>query len=150
MAQIQSGVPINPNIAPDSANCSCGNQRPNFVGDPYANLSGNQIINPNAFSLPATNTWGNMQAYTIHPPNWVNVNASLVKSFYSGSEAHRLKWDARFEMYNVANHLVTSGISTTGNLNYSSTTGLQTTALWGVKNAAIPPRIMQASLRLNF
>ena len=148
VAQIQSGLPINPTISPDQAACNCGNQRPNLIGDPYANVSGNQVINPYAFQLPAANSFGNMQAYTITLPNWVNVNASLVKSFYSGSEAHRLKWDARFEMYNVANHLVTSGINT-GGLNFNSA-GVLNAALWGVKTGAIPPRIMQASLRLNF
>jgi len=88
-----------------------------------------------------------MQAYTIHLPNWVNVNSSLVKSFYTGSEG-RFKWDVRFEMYNVANHLVTSGV-TTGSINFNAQ-GVQSTANWGIKNGATPPRQMQASLRLNF
>src|SRR6185437_204306 len=69
VAQIQSGLPINPTISPDQAACNCSNQRPNLVSDPYANISANQIINPYAFQLPATNTFGNMQAYTIHLPN---------------------------------------------------------------------------------
>jgi hypothetical protein len=148
VAQIQSGLPVNPTISPDTAGIINGNQRPNLVGDPYANLSGNLKINPYAFALPATSTYGNMQAYTIHLPAWVNVNSSLVKSFYSGSEAHRLKWDVRFEMYNVANHLVTSAVNT-GSINFNAA-GQQTTANWGIKSGAIPPRIMQASLRLNF
>ena len=148
VAQIQSGLPINPTISPDRAGIINGNQRPDLIGDPYANVSGNQIINPYAFALPATNTFGNMQAYTIHLPNWINVNASLVKSFYSGKEPHRLKWDARFEMYNVANHLVTSSINT-GGLNFNSQ-GILNAANWGVKTGATPPRTMQVSLRLNF
>ena len=54
----------------------------------------------------------------------------------------------RFEMYNVANHLVTSGV-TTGSINFNAQ-GVESTANWGIKSGAIPPRQMQASLRLNF
>jgi hypothetical protein len=147
VAQIQSGLNVNPTISGDVAGIINGNQRPNLIGDPYANLSGNLKINPYAFALPATSTFGNMQAYTIHLPFWVNVNSSLVKSFYSGRDGH-LKWDVRFEMYNVANHLTTSAV-TTGSINFNAQ-GIQSTANWGIKSGAIPPRIMQASLRLNF
>ena len=148
VAQIQSGLPVNPTVSGDIAGTIDGNQRPNLIGNPYANLSGNLIINPYAFSLPPTGTFGNMQAYTIFLPGWINVNSSLVKSFYTGAEAHRLKWDVRFEMYNVANHLVTSGV-TTGSINFNAQ-GVESTANWGIKSGAIPPRQMQASLRLNF
>src|SRR5262249_5804750 len=49
VAQIQSGLPVNITISPDSANCSnCVNQRPNLIGDPYANLTGNMVFNPAA------------------------------------------------------------------------------------------------------
>ncbi len=146
VAQVQSGLPINPTISNDSAATTSGNQRPMLVGDPYNGGTidgGFQIFNKSAFANPATGTWGNLGAYNVFLPRWINVNSSLVKSFFSHIGDHELKWDARFEMYNVANHLVTSGVNVGG---WQSTTQ----ANWGQKTGTTPPRAMQASVRLNF
>ena len=70
------------------------------------------------------------------------MNSSLVKSFFTGGESG-LRWDVRFEVYNVANHLVTSAINVAG---YTGATQIN----WGQKTGTTPPRAMQASVRLNF
>ena len=148
VAQFQSGLPVNLTISPDQAGTGDGNQRPNIIGNPYAGgiVGGSQILNPSAFALPALGTFGNLGAYNIFLPRWINVNSSLVKSFYTGE---RFKWDFRFEMYNVANHLVTSAVNT-GSFNGVNANGTSVTANWGAKSGTTDPRIMQASLRLNF
>ena len=147
VAQFQSGLPVNPTLSPDQAGTGTATgQRPNLVGDPYSGtgVGGFQILNKSAFALPAIGTFGNLGAYNIYLPTWINVNSSLVKSFYSrGPGDGMLKWDARFEMYNVANHLVTSAINV-GSFNGPTTTN------WGQKTGTTPPRAMQVSLRLNF
>ena len=51
-------------------------------------------------------------------------------------------------MYNVANHLSVSGVNT-GSIAVNAQ-GVYTTNNWGAKSGTTPPRIMQASLRLNF
>jgi hypothetical protein len=53
------------------------------------------------------------------------------------------EWDVRFEVYNVANHLVTSSINVGG---FSGPTIVN----WGQKTGTTPPRTMQATARLSF
>ena len=145
VAQIQSGLPVNPVVAGDQAGTgNAGNQRPNLVGDPYSGdtVGGFQYLNKSAFGVPALSTFGNLGAYNIFLPRWINVNSSLVKSFYNGGEKG-LKWDVRFEVYNVANHLVTSAINVGG---FTGPNQIN----WGQKTGTTPPRAMQASVRLNF
>jgi hypothetical protein len=153
VAQLQTGLPVNITISPDQAGTGDGNQRPNVIGNPYSggNVGGSQILNPQAFALPALGTFGNLGAYNVFLPNWVNVNASFVKTYRL---REGLKLDTRFEMYNVANHLVTSSVNT-GSFNgvtTNATTGAitSTTANWGAKSGTTDPRTMQVTMRLNF
>ena len=145
--QFQSGLPVNPTISPDRAGTgNAGAQRPMLVGDPYSgdSVGGFQILNKSAFALPVTGTYGNLGAYNIYLPVWINVNSSVAKSFYTpGPGDSKLKWDLRFEVYNVANHLVTSAINVTS---YNG----PATINWGQKTATTPPRTMQATARLTF
>ena len=145
LAQFQSGLPINPTISAEQAGTGDGNQRPNLIGDPYSGgtIGGFQIFNKSAFGIPSLGTFGNLGAYNIYLPNWINVNSSLVKSFYNGPEAHRMKWDVRIELYNVANHLVTSGVNVGG---YTGPAQVN----WGQKTGTTPPRTMQFSLRMSY
>ena len=153
VAQMQTGLPVNLTISPDQAGTGDGNQRPQLVGNPYAggNVGGSQILNPTAFALPALGTFGNLGAFNIFLPNWININSSLVKSF---KIREGIKLDTRIEMYNVANHLVTSSINTGSFNGYTTnaTTGAitSTTANWGAKSGTTDPRTMQVTMRLNF
>ena len=146
-AQFQSGLPVNPTISTDQGGTgNAGVQRPQLVGDPYSGdtVGGFQILNKKAFALPAIGTFGNLGAYNIYLPRWINVNSSLSKSFFTaGPRESKLKWDVRFEVYNVANHLVTSAINVGG---FSGPTIVN----WGQKTGTTPPRAMQATARLNF
>ncbi len=151
VAQVQSGLPVNITISADQAGTGDGGQRPNLVGDPYSGggVGGSQILNPQAFAVPALATFGNLGAYNIYLPRWINTNASLVKSYYL---RERWKLDVRFEMYNVANHLSVSSI-TTGSFNGVKTVNgaiVSNTANWGAVSGTTDPRTMQVSMRLNF
>jgi hypothetical protein len=151
LAQIQSGLPVNITISADQAGTGVGSQRPNLVGDPYSGgpVGGSQILNPAAFAVPALSTFGNLGAYNIYLPRWINVNSSVVKSYYF---RERWKLDVRFEMYNVANHLSVSAINT-GSFNGVKTVNgavVSNTANWGAVSGTTDPRTMQLSMRLNF
>lgn len=151
VTQVQSGLPVNITISADQAGTGDGSQRPNVIGDVYSggNVGGPQILNPQAFANPAASTFGNLGAYNIILPSWVNWNASLVKSFYMHE---RYKWDVRFEMYNAPNHLSIFGVNT-GSFNGLKTVNGQlvsNTANWGAVSGTTDPRTMQVSLRLNF
>ena len=152
----QSGLPVNitdsntgnPGVATDVGS----GLRPDLIGDPYhgPSVNGFQILNPTAFANPAKDTWGNLGAYNIFLPRWINVNGSISKSFWMHE---RYKWDVKFDMYNVANHLSVAGVNT-GSFNGFSVNSagipVSTTANWGAKNSTTPPRTMEFSLRMSF
>ena len=152
---VQSGLPINITVsnttAPGTAGDVGGGVRPNLQGNPYTGgpIGGYQVFNPAAFANPATNTFGNLGAYAIYLPRWINLNASMVKSFYV---RERYKFDIKFDMYNVANHLSISSVST-GSFNGTKLVSgiwVSNTANWGAESATTTPRTMEASLRLSF
>jgi hypothetical protein len=121
------------------------------VSDPYSggNVGGTQYLNPEAFKNPALNTYGNLGAFNIFLPFWVNMNASMSKSFWV---RERYKFDFKFNMYNVPNHLAISAIST-GSFNGTKVVNgaiVSNQANWGAVSGTIPPRTMEASLRLLF
>jgi len=91
--------------------------------------------------------FGNLGAFNVILG--INWNGSLVKSFYNHE---RLKWDLRFEMYDVANHLSISGVTTGGFSGLKTVNGqvVSNAANWGAESGTTDPRTMQVSLRLNF
>ena len=149
--QIQSGLPVNLTIATDQAGTGDGNQRPNLIGNPYAggNVGGSQILNPQAFAVPALGTFGSLGAYNIYLPRWINWNASIAKSLY---KREHFRADLRLEIYNVANHLSVTGVNTGGFNGVSTVSGqvVSSTANWGAESGTTNPRNMQISLRLAF
>jgi hypothetical protein len=152
---VQTGLPVNITVsnttAPGTALDVGSGVRPNLIGNPYAGsaVNGFQILNPEAFANPATNTFGNLGAYNVFLPTWVNVNGSVSKSFWMHE---RFKWDVKFNMYNVPNHLSVSAVST-GSFNGTKVVNgltVSNTTNWGAKTGTTPPRTMEASVRLSF
>lgn len=80
------------------------NQRPNAVVgvSPYAaNQSIDNWLNPAAFSMPASGTFGNLARNTIYGPGFAQVDFSLLKQTPVG-EGRKLEF--RAELFNVLNH----------------------------------------------
>lgn len=80
------------------------NQRPNAVAgvSPYAtNQTPENWLNPAAFSLPATGTFGNLGRNTIFGPGFQQIDFSLLKDFKLGE---RGKLEYRAEFFNIFNH----------------------------------------------
>ncbi len=82
------------------------NNRPNVgTGSPYAsNPSRNQWILPlssGAYTLPASNTFGNYPINTLIGPHFINQDASLMKVF---SLTERFKFQLRVDSTNFLNH----------------------------------------------
>ncbi len=135
---IQSGLPLNVTIQNDQAGIGIsGNQRPDLVlVDALQTNSRRQFLNPAAFAVPAAGTFGNLGAYAIFSPVFINWDSSLQKKFPIGE---RVSASLRAELYNVPNHLSYTGISTVvGNANFGQVTG------------ATDPRTLQLALRVSF
>jgi hypothetical protein len=80
------------------------NQRPDCVAgvDPYAHpQTVTDWLNPAAFSMPATGTFGNCGRNTIYGPNFRNVDFSMLKETKLG-EIRNLEFRAEF--FNIFNH----------------------------------------------
>jgi hypothetical protein len=80
------------------------NQRPNAVAgvSQYAaNQTINNWLNPAAFSLPASGTFGNLGRNTIFGPGFAQADLSLLKETPI-TESSRLEFRAEF--YNFVNH----------------------------------------------
>ncbi len=152
---VQSGLPVNVTqsntTSPGTAGDIGSGVRPTLIGNPYAGgpIGGSQVFNPSAFQTAATNTFGDFGAYDLFMPRWINLNASMVKSFYLHE---RYKFDLKFDMYNVANHLSISSVSTGSFNGVTLKNGIfvSSTANWGAESATTTPRTMEASMRLSW
>jgi hypothetical protein len=137
---MQTGLPLNVTLAKDVAGTGAGNQRPDVIGDPRAGARGTQFLNPAAFAVPASGTFGNLGAYAIFGPGTNNWDASLQKTFPIGE---RLKADFRAEFYDFPNHLSYFNVNTGS---FSATPP----ASFGQVTTTTDPRTLQFALRVSF
>jgi hypothetical protein len=116
---------------------------PNLYGD----KSAGNYLNPRAFALPETGTWGNLPEGSVRGPGYWQFDVALSRSFQF-SEDQRL--ELRAEAFNVTNSVVLNHPSDT----FSSGTGSQESTFessrFGTLSSARPPRIMQFALKYFF
>lgn len=143
----QSGFPLTPQVGAnvsgtgDTDNPDVPNHNPNFNG-PVIVGKVNEWYNPQAFTLPLSGTFGNVQRGSLTGPKLVEFDTSLFKNFQL-DERFRLQF--RAEAFNILNHanfsepnaVVFSGGS------YSSTAGVITSTF-------TTSRQIQFALRLTF
>lgn len=121
VVNLQTGVPINVVLNYNSANMSQGTQRPSFAHKPHQNCSTQTYINNNtqscidttAYVLPVAPqsivngvtvnnfAFGNTSRNSLHGPGFTYTNLSVFKDF---GIYERLKFQFRFEAFNVFNH----------------------------------------------
>jgi len=98
-----------------------------------------------AFQMPAARTIGNAAKTSIRGPGINNFDAALFKNF---TFRDRLRFQVRWEAYNVFNHTQFSALDTTARFDVA--TGAQVNARLGEFTAARNPRQMQLALRFYF
>lgn len=134
---MQSGRPLYLSIAGDVAGTTTGSQRPNVVGDPFANAkTEKRWFAPESFAVPAQGAWGNLGRNAIAGPGTHNWDVSLQKIFAIGE---RVRTEFRAEAYNAPHHFSYWSVNTTID-----------GARPGEVNAATDPRTFQFGLRLTF
>jgi hypothetical protein len=143
LTRIANGLPINviqpsgPSTAGNLVLTSSVAQRPNLVGNRYLhNGNGKQYLDPAAFSIPATGTYGNLHYDDTKGPLFDNWDAALQKNFRI---AEKVGVEFRAEMFNVPNHLSPFTVN--------ATLGAST---FGQVATATDARTMEFVLRLNF
>ena len=147
------------------------NARPSIICDPVkgasgADLSGSAfVINTSCFTNPTgLGQIGNMPRNSVRIPSILNNDVALFKNFKIGeSRGIQLRWEL-FNIFNRANFDDIDGALTyavvqinpnpslacTAAGNTCTATVKQTRTTFGTPTTARTPRVMQASLRINF
>jgi hypothetical protein len=135
--RLQSGGYLTVTTVNDAALNGQGSQRVNQVlPDVYGDKTINRYLNPSAFAIPATGTFGNSGAAAILGPMYWQFDAALSRVFQI-REGHRL--EVRAEAFNVTNSMRMNDPIT--NLNAGN---------FGRVISARDPRIMQFALKYVF
>ena len=97
-----SGRPFTPQFS----SADIAQQRPDLIGDPYANIPAGLAFNPAAFARPVATPsdptlFGNAGRNILIGPAFSNTDLSLMKNF---SLWERSKLQFRWEVFNVFNH----------------------------------------------
>jgi hypothetical protein len=134
---LKPGDHFNVTTGSDTALTGQTNQRPNFVANvnPYKK-SGNQWLNPAAFSNPAPGTYGNVPINGFVGPGAFNVDMGITRSFRTGGTR---EVQVRAELFNVFNTVLKSDpVATLNSPNF------------GLITAAGDPRIVQLAVKYVF
>jgi hypothetical protein len=150
-----SGFPFTPQIGAnrsgdgDTRNPDRPNINPNFTGTVLPQTQ-TQWFNPNAFSLPAAGTWGNLGRGVYNGPGLGDVDLSIFKNT---KLTERINLQFRAELFNLFNRtnlgtpnaivFVNNGTTAAPNYGVSPSAGLITTL-------ATTPRQVQFGLKLMF
>jgi len=127
------------------------NARPVVICDPnrrpgtFAPDGSPYLIDTSCFAKPGTpGAIGNLQRNLIRLPAIFNTDLAFFKNIPLGEKrAIQLRW----ETYNLFNHTNYTDIN--GAMTFDAT-GKQTSTTFGTARTARSPRVMQASLRINF
>jgi carboxypeptidase family protein len=110
IATFQSGSPFTITTGTDASGTGVRSDRPNLVGDPYANVVqptttplSLQWFNPAAFAVPAAGTFGNLARNALYGPGFKSVDLSVFKTTkLSGGAAVQLRLEV-FNLFNTIN-----------------------------------------------
>ncbi|PYS88593.1 MAG: hypothetical protein DMF62_09210 [Acidobacteria bacterium] len=147
------------------------NARPVVTCDPNVGATGSDttgtayVINRDCFTVPtAVGDIGNLGRNTIRLPSIFNTDLAVFKNFRIGeNRAIQLRWET-YNVFNTTNFRDINGVMTfavaqvnpggTGaactTTNVCTAVVRQTNNAFGTPNSARSPRVMQASIRLNF
>lgn len=145
LVRIISGTPLNVSSGVDNSRTDLGLDRPNVVlgANPYTHAKiyqqspGNlAYIDKAAFSANTIGTFGNVGRNSLRQPHQYTVDMSVSRSFPIHDQ---LKFQLRFEGFNILNHPNFTGFSLS-----------QNSGSFGNATGAADPRIFQLAGRFNF
>jgi hypothetical protein len=154
IAHFQSGRPFNVTTGADTDGTGDRQDRPNLVGDPFANVvqptSGTAVrfFDPAAFAVPAAGTFGNLARNAYYGPWFKTVDLSVFKTTKLDD---RRSLQLRCEIFNIFN--ITNWAAPGGSMSSSTTFGLLTNTFAGGSAPGIgtgEPRNVQLAVKLLF
>ena len=137
-----TGLPFNPLTGTDNSRTGIQLDRPNATGaSPYSRLPRSsqkyQYLNSSAYVANPIGTFGNAGHDSLRPPPYVDVDTAVNRTI---NLHENLKFDMRFEAFNVLNHPSFNAPSAT----------LSSTTTFGQITTSTAPRLLQAALKLTF
>ena len=102
---MSTGFPLTVTSGRDQSNTGAGFDRPMYNSGVNANLSNpdpTRWFNPEAYTLQAFGTFGNVGRNTLISPSIFGMDFSTLKNFNMPVEGHTLQF--RFEAFNLPNH----------------------------------------------
>jgi hypothetical protein len=147
IATLLSGFPFTPQLGSnrsgdgDTRNPDRPSYNASFSG-PIISGTPNQWFNPNAYTVPAVGTWGNVGRGTLTGPGLADLDASLFRNF---KLREKTTLEFRAEFFNVLNHtnFGTPNATVFSGTSISPSAGLITTT-------ATTSRQIQFGLKLMF
>ena len=103
IASVQGGRPFTVFLMQEVSGAGNNSDRPNLVpGIDWrsAQQTPDHWINPAAFSIPATGTFGNLGRNTLRGPQLHNIDLALVKEIGK----RKCSYEVRAEFFNILNH----------------------------------------------
>lgn len=133
----RTGFPFTPSTGVDASLSGNGRDRPNVVGNPYVkDLSRLVWIDAKAFVANPAGTFGNAGYNSLVGPSYFNMDSGLTRAFRI---RERMRFDLRFEFFNVLNHT-----------NFSAPSSSLNSASFGRIQSSLDPRILQFALKFVF
>ena len=127
--------------APDLSGTGSFNSRPDCIGNALSGASSDPRrglwLNPAAFKLPASGSFGNCHVGSYHGPGFTNVDLSLFKNFPFGET---MRFEFRAEAFNALNH------ASFGNPSAFFPSG----SFGTISSTIIDPRELQLALKFYF
>ncbi len=144
---LQSGIPFTPSLGYDPAND--GDSRdpvrpaynPAFSG-PIVLGGPNQYFNPNAFTVPATGTYGNVGRDTLYGPGIAELDFSALKNI---RVTERVRLQFRAELFNILNH---ANFATPNTVVFTSATSGPSPTAGVITSTSTTSRQIQFGLKL--
>ena len=99
----RNGQPFTVTTGADIANIgNTGYERANLVGSPHlGNKTKAEWFNTAAYAIPAQYTYGNGGRNTLQAQRWIDVTASVIRSF---PLKEQMRFEFRAEAFNMLNH----------------------------------------------
>ena len=137
LLSVHTGFPFTPTSGVDNSLTGVRQDRPNVIGDPYVrNTKTNVWVTPAAFVPNPAGTFGNAGYNSLRGAGFVDVDASLTRSF---RVTEKQRFELRFEFFNVLNHT-----------NFNFPVSNLSSAAFGKIQSAADPRILQFAAKYTF
>ena len=144
---LESGLPLDISISSASLNAPGNINRPNVNATPQifgAIGPGQKYFATEAFSAPASNTFGNVGRNVLHGPHIFEIDFSIFRKFRI---TERISMELRGESFNLSN----TPLFDRPNTNFSDAAFGQVTTARGTQSVQVNEnRSLQFSLRLTF